>query len=326
MKYLCEITVCVGFTVLILCSLISPKVPNGIRNPDNGGNDNDNDTKIPDWIYNNNTESWEYTNISIRHDPEICLMNKHIIMLGDCRTRYQYLNLATRIAQGSWPKCTEDRPIKEEFCISSDELKRTNWIDFFIRTNELLKGNGSGGSSERCDCYRPEDSEMTWQQAIPLISENRYFTKNKIKLTYLQHYGHSEWAEVDLKDSSDIDCSPGKCSNESLIVRYNITEYLEKVVMKLEPTHIFLGDGWQDRDMSCLAKKYTNVKMFTINNPLGTSVSVDVVQKCSVDRLDRREMTRSLPADIIKYMYWDSMHTLTSLNKEFNYKMMSMIC
>ena len=81
------------------------------------------------------------------------LSNRHIILLGDSLTRYQYLNLIHTLQRNSW-----EPSIKP----SIDNGKHwKNWEQFLVGATLRF------GCQEICDCYRNEETALG--------KENRYY-------------------------------------------------------------------------------------------------------------------------------------------------------
>ena len=88
-----------------------------------------------------------------------CLLDNHIVFIGDSLSRYFYLSLATLLGTGAWsPKLTH-RTSKSYPPSLLSERDFATWADFYRFTNQQLNDVRTS-SYEVCDCHR--DDMMLW--------------------------------------------------------------------------------------------------------------------------------------------------------------------
>ncbi|KAG5188844.1 hypothetical protein JKP88DRAFT_303552 [Tribonema minus] len=115
---------------------------------------------------------WECYPVRFDEDlaaAEQVLAGKHLVLIGDSLTRYQYTSLVYFLENGHFMSPPPDNAWKAEF---------ESWNDYFRITNERLHGN------EVCDCYRPSEQ-------IDGSYENRYYYNpaTDVRISYLQWRG-----------------------------------------------------------------------------------------------------------------------------------------
>jgi hypothetical protein len=276
---------------------------------------------------------------------EKCLANKHIVLIGDSRVRYQYMMLAYFLKTGQWMKCQDynSLPVNYTFspgCYIIDERGHV-WNDWYRNSNELLQQNTT--QQELCDCSRDKifNPDTT--------TENRYLRRHTpfglVQVTYLQNFKdqvkfHAEFppfSEFSTTNRTDNDvhrCDPGLCSHPYTNVSDTKTTLLEVVPM-LRPTHVFANTGWNhnlhDAQFGCVLDLFRSQNpsieaAFVITHPMtknkkkkGDSLPE---QGCNSSVFDRMTSTSGLP----RSWFWDSMHLLSIANQEFNHMMLDKIC
>lgn len=102
------------------------------------------------------------------------LRNRHLVMVGDSLTRYQYISLVYALRHGNVVS-----PLMHPNIVQ--ERDWSGWNDFFLNSNKLLK------PFEVCDCFRPDGvtSDRIW-------FDNRYYYDNinNITVTFLSFVGN----------------------------------------------------------------------------------------------------------------------------------------
>ena len=88
---------------------------------------------------------------------EKCLANKHIIIMGDSRVRYQYMALAHFLKTGQWMKCADYDSLLVNhtvspscFLINEHMHQPMTWNDWYRSSTNLLQHNTK--QQELCDC------------------------------------------------------------------------------------------------------------------------------------------------------------------------------
>lgn len=181
--------------------------------------------------------AWQLNRTSIQLKPQSCLLptdfhsraclrHKHIVLVGDSLTRYQYLNLVNYLESRKWELGPEP--------YSELELQWKNWTSFYEGTNGRLRGN------EICDCYRSQ--EFSPEDVI----ENRFYENKALKLrvSYIQLFfpergskGHDLlWLSGASRNNesgiSQKGCKPGYCDAKTFPVHWElpVVELLEEFV------------------------------------------------------------------------------------------------
>ena len=137
---------------------------------------------------------------------------KHVLMIGDSLTRYQYLNLAYFLATGDWgvPNHT---PLRR----NENERDFESWAEFYKLTNARMQGK------EICDCYRPP-----YHYTADQVREGRYYFDPEmgVRLTLISQFG-----EYPLTLHTPIflnmtgvqsGCLPGACDDVSDLSRVGV--------------------------------------------------------------------------------------------------------
>ncbi len=250
------------------------------------------------------------------------LAGKHVVMIGDSRTRYQYMALVHFLARGRWPRCkeAEETPIDESSCYFVDEKHgggEISWLRFFVNTSRAL--NDAPGRSETCDCHRPVVGSM----------ENRFFSGPNYRVTFLQSWHaaigfHASFPPFNWNASS-IECAPGYCDAAPTLL--SMRDALDEIVPRLNATHVFVNSGWENLDMGCLVSRFAarnpGVEAYAMSNPDERSHPSAAAPPlgCGARLFDRRAATRDLPTSL----YWDGLHILSSANEELNHLMIDLI-
>lgn len=109
-----------------------------------------------------------------------CLASRHILMIGDSITRYQYLNLVHWLYTGLWESPGKKRNEVEHDWVENDWFG--GWQSYYHGTNARLGGN------EICDCFRGNPGQP-YTQEVKL--ENRYYEDkdSQIRISFLLFCG-----------------------------------------------------------------------------------------------------------------------------------------
>jgi hypothetical protein len=281
-----------------------------------------------------------------------CLANKHIVLIGDSRVRYQYMNLAHFLTTGQWMKCKDYKSLTAAVnytlsprCYLIDHErggpgKSRSWNDWYSKSNEDLQQNTT--QQELCDCHRIQNPFKT-----QTTNENRYLRRHTpfglVQVTYIQNFVdklqfHAEFppfSDVSTTNGTDVRrCKPGNCSHPFSNVSDTKTALLE-VVPLLRPTHVFASTGWahnlNDPGFGCALDTFRSQNpsveaAFVITHPMlarseGPKPTVPE-QGCNSSFLDRITPTIGVPAS----WFWDTKHLLSIVNQEFNHMMLDKIC
>ena len=275
-----------------------------------------------------------------------CLAQKHLLFIGDSRTRFQYLSLATFLTQGLFPVCKEGN-IQNDRVAFCNLLKDgfAGWRKFYKETNQILS---TADSNESCYCYRPE----RWNVAlIDYMTENRFLTVQTrfgtIHITYLQSFVNKCMLDLSFPPFNEgvRSCEPGDCyffpfSNEKnnntrmhSEYRINVTETLWNVTRKFIPpvTHAFVTTGWKQLDIGCELRRWQNetgIPTWMISGPERKGLNWDIPninpkQSCNVAVFDRTTMTIGVDKSTL---YHDSVHVSSSINEEYNHVLFDLVC
>jgi hypothetical protein len=277
------------------------------------------------------------------------LANKHIVLIGDSRVRYQYMNLAHFLTTGHWMKCKDyDSLASVNYTFSpscylidheaSGPKNSISWNDWYSKSTKDLQQNTT--QEELCDCHRPNPFKPE------RTNENRYLRRHTtfglVQVTYIQNFDdklkfHAEFppfSDVSTTNGTDVRrCKPGMCSHPFTNVTDTKTALLE-VLPLLQPTHVFASTGWahnlKDPGLGCALDTFRNQNpsveaAFVITHPMGRSKGQKPTvpeQGCNSSFLDRITPTIGVPHS----WFWDNVHLLSIVNQEFNHMMLDKIC
>ena len=139
-----------------------------------------------------------------------CFRGRHILIIGDSVSRYQYLSLAQFIAYESWtPFHGRGEPMSEvESVQSSKSPSWGSWPKFMAGTHQRLRGY------EICDCFRGPNK--------PFHVENRYFfdPRANVRITFVSlvapnYTRHHALEVMNVTCGSPGGCAQGGCSPEA---------------------------------------------------------------------------------------------------------------
>lgn len=292
-----------------------------------------------DWCYDH-SKKWRYLKLGNMRRTTLgiqqCLANKHVLMIGDSRVRYQYLSLAYALVRGDFPhkqECNGSVPHKWIKALYNGD---GNWSHFYNLTNHHLSTNVS---REVCFCYR---------QGLfgrgEAVRENRFLRvdteKGQIHLTYLQSLTDGIHLHPNFPPLSygPLACSPGECgssnSNFSSLQekKVNVSQLLEQFIDRFIPsvTHVFAASGWSQNDIGCdltnLTKR-TGIRTWAINGPAPRALNPFIPaqapkQSCGVLIFDRTTMSTGVP----QCFFQDAVHVRSSLNEEYNHLLLNEVC
>ncbi|GKZ01246.1 hypothetical protein MPSEU_001075600 [Mayamaea pseudoterrestris] len=282
-----------------------------------------------------------------------CLGNKHIVLIGDSRVRYQYMGLANYLTTGEWLQCrdyengTNTTNATTLFSSSSNCFlidheygnSTVSWKKWYARSSESLQ--------DQCDCSRPTPFRVN------TTFENRFFEvatqSGPIRLTYLQTFLDSVKFHPDFPPltpwTSDMDegitdtrafssrCQPGLCS-DAPVLTLSTREALLEMIPKLHPTHVFANTGWKHNEGETPQQLGCALQRFSIENPSVQAYvishtwvqgSMDIAvptHGCNAKVFDRLTPTIGVPQS----WYWDNLHSLLIVNQELNHLLLDMVC
>eukprot|EP01084_Bolivina_argentea_P159117 277146_1 len=173
-------------------------------------------------------------------------VNKHIVMIGDSRMRYQYLSLTYYFTYNEWAN---------QSWLTSEKRSQT-WNDFYRETNDILK-------FEQCNCWRSEVYE------ISNIIENRYYRNpiNNISVTMITIYqdeflvrGHWNVSNTKVIIPEAFDCGSNHCNPDELQPQwaYQINE-LHLMIKKLNPDYLLINNGWKSAPLTLIQNTFKNI-------------------------------------------------------------------
>ena len=137
--------------------------------------------------------------------------------------------------------------------------------------------------------------------------------------------------------SSSQSCIPGQCDNRINTFEGDLNATLWNILPMLNATHAFISLGWenlygldQQSDFTCVMRDFErrfNIKLFLISHPTDIGLPSEMFFdpkkfKCGANVLDRTSMTQAVPMN----WYWDFVHVLSILNREFNHQMIEKLC
>lgn len=289
---------------------------------------------------------------------EKCLAGKTIVLIGDSRVRYQFLNLAHfLISQSSFMKCrdhpTRNHTTHDPACTVIEKKHGQYWniwykksTDMLATTDQSLHGNRT--QLHLCDCFRSRINPA-------LTVENRFIKRTtqfgEINLVYLSSMLDKVDMNFDFPPFSSFlppprgsinRCLVGECSHENRknIFTGNVNETLWSILPVLKATHAFVSYGWErsnesqaQSNFSCILnefeRQHPSIKTFLLSTPprrherSNLTEMFDVSKlKCSCGVLDRSIVNKDVPYD----WYFDDVHVLGILNEEYNHLMVESIC
>jgi hypothetical protein len=282
-----------------------------------------------------------------------CLVNKHIVFIGDSRVRYQYMTLIDYLRTGKWLRCHDQSLAVNEtystncFLIDHQHGVKTTWNDWYQSSSDAL--------SDVCDCHR----DLAFNPARTY--ENRYLRMSSpfgpINITYLQNFQdsvkfHSEFPPLSpyypysnndtnttTEEGSDSNnntsrCQPGFCDHAPAIV-LNTANTLLQMVPQLQPTHVFGQTGWKHHFGSTPNTFGCILETFMLENPGVNAYAIShfwergavrynkvPLHGCNATVFDRVTPSYLAPAS----WYWDKKHVLSILNEEMNHQLLDYIC
>lgn len=285
------------------------------------------------WCVEETAEKWRFVNRTYWRRTikgiSKCLANKHVVFIGDSRTRFQYLSLANAVARGVFPQCVEGLNKTMIDCEMAGR-KMGNWNHFYQVTNTIL--NERKNETELCYCYRGQG----WDR----VRENRNFVSpsnfGPIHITYLNSVinmiSFDPWFPPFTNYSNNTNhCLPGTCRDRPNEVNLTAGQTLTEILPRFNPkvTHVFASGGWKTYDIGCdivrVEKEY-GIKAFFMSTPrnfkLPWNGSDAETQSCSPPIFDRTSMTIDPPP----HLYRDPIHPYASMNEEYNMFLLDAIC
>ena len=231
-------------------------------------------------------------------------------------------------------------------------------------TTTTTNNNISNHQTEWCACFR--DVSFSPKEVLENRYLHRMTRHGPIQITYLQNFigtltfypgfppllttsnntsTNTTHAITDSGDDFYPPCRPGLCNITRQPVKSNVQVYqmadaLESMIPRLQPTHLFAVNGWHEKEISCELQQYAqqhNIYTAAMTHPAERQpprqrkggkptkrrLSVSSSIRCPrVPVLDRHELSVGAPREL----YRDKKHSLSTLNREFNYKLLEMIC
>jgi hypothetical protein len=258
-----------------------------------------------------------------------CLSKKHVLMIGDSRTRFQYTTLATKLTHDEFPRCKEGSSnLQNEYCQAVTTLD--GWTPFYIWSNQIFNAHDS---TEKCYCYRDKND-------LQRARENRFLSVStpfgNITITYLQTYSNQTFLETTFPPLSNGEpsCISGYCNPSAphrREVQFSAFSALSENYSKFVPTvtHAFVTTGWTQMDIGCSLKDFetqTKIKTWMISGPHPRGGRIipqnPPTQGCNQRIFDRTSITKHLTPEF----YVDLIHVATSVNEEYNHFMLDELC
>jgi len=287
-----------------------------------------------------------------------CLANKHILFIGDSRTRYQYLSLANVLAHRVFPRAKESISNRSRSNRFHGLMRKTSDLNKFFRlSNRLLR---TDSSEEMCNCYfvDPGTNEMMTSPGAAKVTntnnggaaaheprENRFFTAQteygKVHLTYI--ISHLDSCRLDLGyppfNLADPFCEVGNCATSAIeqeVSFNNVSGCLRNLTREFERrigtpiTHAFVTTGWGHKDIGCAVVENaveSFVQSWVMTPPVhlvpkSMLIETPSSQSCDVPIFDRWNVT-----DVgMRDLYFDNVHPWSSANEEFNHMLLDLVC
>ncbi|KAL7521505.1 hypothetical protein ACHAWX_006182 [Stephanocyclus meneghinianus] len=282
---------------------------------------------------------------------QACLAQKTVVLIGDSRVRYQFMNLASYLKSKKFMKCEDQVAydnIDDECLVINEKMNTLGWNHWFVNSTSMISDlhhNQTNTKTESqtclCDCFRPEVGF-----AYNHFFENRFIKRitrhGEINLVFLSNFVDTISMNENFPPYSPFynqpkRCHPGKCGrwgdgDSTDAWRGNLNATLWEVLPRLNATHVFVNLGWDrtfnhESEFSCALNKFAThhpgIKVTYMSHPRGKGAFFDAAAlKCSVDVLDRYTLTKNVP----RAWYWDELHVLSILNEEFNRQLIEKIC
>ena len=121
-----------------------------------------------------------YADASVSDTARTCLKDRHLLIVGDSVSRYQYLSLAAMLHDQA-PDRRGD--VQGHRNIVMPGLVWGSWREFYLKSSASFHGR------ELCDCFRPEGP---WSPEYEMrVEENRFFSLPtwNLSVSYLQVFG-----------------------------------------------------------------------------------------------------------------------------------------
>lgn len=252
--------------------------------------------------------------------------NQHIVMMGDCLMRYQYLSLVYLLTTNTFLSPDVHPNILNELEFNGD------WISFYDTSSKLFAPN------EHCDCFR----KPHMKEGAKDVYENRYYfnTERNISISYLQYFGDRQQFSGHWQPSDGVSRHVYKAPDTEYVepkwVYHSIEKVLVNVASKLTPTPsvLVLNTGhwvhnWADaahtkRVMGLAASLFDRVIYKTTNYNKDRRYSGEhdsaACQHPGVECMDL-SWTQHLPA----HQYWDMLHFMPGVYTDINMQFINQV-
>ena len=252
--------------------------------------------------------------------------NQHVVMIGDCLMRYQYLSLVYLLTTNTFINPNVRPNILNELDFKGD------WISFYNTTNQLFAPH------EHCDCFRKPSID----EGAKDVYENRYYfsTERNISISYLQYFGDRQQFSGHWQPSDEVSRHYHKPPDLEYVepkwVYHSIENLLSKVASKLtpKPSVLVLNTGhwphnWADtshtqRVMTLAVSLFDRVIYKTTNyNRKHGYVSGHDTVACSHAGVECMDLswTKHLPA----HQYWDMLHFMPGVYRDVNIQFINQV-
>ena len=317
-----------------------------------------NNTIVPDkWCLDNQqvpryvgNEAWPPRKIQhYTHEGyEKCLADKTVVMIGDSRVRYQFMNLAAFLKKKEFMKCDDYTSSIDNNIVPDLEqcsLIRENqiWNKWYQQTTEKIADQDQ--QSSLCDCFR-----MQQEFSPETTFENRFIKRSttfgEVNLIYLQNFANhiklnKQYPPFSPFFSTQDRCKPSECGigNRTDAFDGDVNATMWHILPKLNATHAFINLGWEhlfnltkQSELSCnirdFEQHHPHIKIYLLSHPHSLDSESSMFEpsqlKCDCDVLDRTVVTQGISEE--SNWYWDDLHVLSILNEEFNHQLVEKIC
>ena len=294
-----------------------------------------------------------------------CLAGKHVVLIGDSRTRYQYASLAHFLVHKQWPRCPEDGGQLDDAFVGHAATASCQWLrggkafggdwnEYHAwLTAELTKTRGDDDegttSREWCDCFRPNKPRGTAPDVwVPENVENRHFALQTVyghvRITVIVAHLAFAWMHTGFPPFSNpststsvaggVPCAPGACTRAAAPAtpQLHIREVIRTIVPMLNPTHVFAQAGWWEDDVGCelveLERRHRNVTAFAMTglDRFGPTHNGERVNPPV--GCGAKVFDRLRLSRLISRGDWldDDVHVGGAVNEELNHRLMGLVC
>jgi len=277
-----------------------------------------------------------------------CMQRRRVVLVGDSRTRYQYMSLSIFLSHDAWllpyDAMFVAAAIPEEDVTNEHQFR--DWKSYYTHTNALVSVQNR--THELCDCFRPRDfrAHKTRENRFLYFDDDdhlhlAYFLVFKGPTT--GHFGFPPFVAGRAGDAplaaADFvpPCAVGECSQAVDWSAGEDVHFVRSVLVQLRPSDVFFSSGW--RRQNAADRAATREALLLLHNLSDSRVyfktstvervdvqpaeaPIDDVLTYDADALTRA--TLALMPDI--EVFWDSFHFQPWVYEELNQVMLNQVC